>query len=168
MPKPAYACASCGRYGPFSNSQKKQGASRRCTACVAGRPYASFTCSTCGRKFQDQNALSQHEQTHRSRDYPCPGCGKMYRGMTDTARHFESGVCEACPGKDNARRAMYGLVSSQQGGSSFLTSSQGTLQLTHNGELSSGYSETENLYCCPACGKTFFNLSGVCRSAAQT
>lgn len=162
MGKHTYPCSMCGRDGPFSGNQKRMGPTRRCTVCV-GNPYNTFSCQTCGRKFQSRNDLEQHQQTHIARQYACPGCGKMYRGMTDTTKHFESGACEACKGPQNARKALYNLVSSQPGGRNFLANDPGMLRLTHNGELSSGggYTEQGNLYKCPACGKGFYNLSGM-------
>ena len=83
----------------------------------------------------------------------------MYRGMTDTAAHFESGSCVACRGTDNARRAAYQLVAAAQGGRQFLANQQ--LLLTHNGELTGGYNAGGTNYNCPACGKTFSLLTSL-------
>ena len=60
----------------------------------------------------------------------------MYRGMTDTASHFESGACDGCRGESNARRAAYDLVQNQSNGRSFLTS---PLLLTDGGGGGGGY-----------------------------
>lgn len=75
----------------------------------------------------------------------------MYRGMTDTMGHFDSGACGACKGQENARRAAYQLVSGQQGGGAFLS---GPLLLTHSGDQGGGYTGT-NDYHCPGCQKRF-------------
>ena len=151
-------CCTCGSYGPFSNNQKrKRAAGRRCYDCSSGGYDTSFTCDKCGKPFRDQNALVQHERTHRPRNFPCPGCGNMYRGMTDTAAHFESGACAACEGQDNARRAAYRIVSNQQGGGSFLIA---PLLLTHDGGQGGGYTGT-NDYHCPGCQKPFSLLTSL-------
>ena len=75
-------CIECGNDGPFSNNQRRKGAGRRCMDCVnGGYQEEYFRCGTCGMGFRDQNALEQHQFKHRERSFPCPGCGKMYRGM---------------------------------------------------------------------------------------
>lgn len=127
-----------------------------------GRDDYYYECEECGQTFHDQNALDQHRYTHRARSFPCPGCGKMYRGMTDAAMHFESGSCDSCRGKDNARRAAYQLVANQRGGSNFLARPQ---LLTFNGsgfsDSGGGYSDVEPNYKCSACGRHFHQLSSL-------
>lgn len=70
--------------------------------------------------------------------------------------HFESGSCNACRGKDAARRAAYDLVANQPGGSRFLTNPR---MLTYDGQVGGGYSDSGHNYQCHACGKTFGQLS---------
>lgn len=153
----SYACCACGSYGPFSRNQKSKGASRRCYDCSSGGGYDLYACGECGKRMRDQNALDQHKRTHRPRNFPCPGCGSMYRGMTDTMSHIESGACGACKGQENARRAAYKLVSGQQGGGAFLT---GPLLLTHSGDQGGGYTGT-NDYHCPGCKKRFSTVTSL-------
>ena len=158
----AHPCASCGRFGPFSGNQKSKGATRRCTHCVTGGASHDYVCAECRKSFRDQNALDGHMKTHTARSFPCPGCAKMYRGLVDTTRHFESGACDACRGETNARRAAYALVSGQQGGANFLTAAPKLLTLSSGGELqSSGYSADGPNYRCPGCNKTFGALSAL-------
>lgn len=157
-----FPCAKCGGLGPFSSNQKTKGVSRRCTNCVGGGASSAFKCRTCDQAFRDQNALNEHSKTHRERNFPCPGCKKMYRGMADTASHFESGGCSACRGKSNARKAAYQLVAGQQGGSNFLANDTKLLTMSADGGVQAGgYSEKGPNYCCPACRRKFKDLSGL-------
>lgn len=155
-------CADCGldrTRASFSKRQLRLPAPR-CSDCVQG-PVGSFVCTECGQSFRDQNSLEQHQHKHRERNFPCPGCGKRYRGMTDAAMHFESGSCEACRGQDNARRAAHQLVLSQPGGRNFLASRP--LMLDYNGQGSGdNYEYTGNQdYECAACHRRFSLLSSL-------
>eukprot|EP00961_Rhodomonas_salina_P131068 1764389-Rhodomonas_salina.1 len=107
-----FPCSACGQYGQFSNNQKSKGALRRCVDCVNG----IVRCAECDKVFCDERALRQHlnSGTHRQRDFPCPGCSRKFRGMTDTALHFESGSCPSCRGEANAKRAAYELIANQR------------------------------------------------------
>ena len=135
------SCSTCGSAGPFSKNQKRQGVNRRCVSCIS------------------QNAYEQHARTHQERNFPCPGCGKLYRGMTDGALHFESGACTACKGADNARKVAYDFLSNQKGSHHFLTA---PLMLTNcAGSTSGGYTTENPNYRCPTCNKTFMMLSGL-------
>ena len=109
----SHTCRQCGADGPFTRTQKSKGNNRRCIHCV-GADEEAVSCPTCHREFMDMHSYSMHQKTHQDRIFPCPGCGKQYRGMTDTAIHFESGACVSCRGKDDARRAAYNLVQGQK------------------------------------------------------
>jgi len=156
-----YACAQCGSYGPFSSNQKTKGANRRCTDCVTGGVSTAFECRDCRRTFRDENALGQHAATHRPRSFPCPGCGRKYRGLTDTAAHFESGSCTSCLGEENARRAAFDLVAGQRGGRSFLASAPLMLEDGPGSGGGGGYSYDGPNFKCAACGKLFSKLASL-------
>lgn len=159
-----YYCSDCGcdrARRDFSTRQLKK-EYPRCYDCTQGGDSSygqetfAFECPECSKRFADANSLAQHRHTHRARSFPCPGCGELYRGMTDAAMHFESGSCNACRGKDAARRAAYDLVANQPGGSRFLTNPR---MLTYDGQVGGGYSDSGHNYQCHACGKTFGQLS---------
>ena len=153
-------CAQCGdeRWkDEFSVTQWRKGDGvSRCEDCVAGG--VAVCCDECGKPFRDANALLQHKRTHQPKSFACPGCSKMYRGLTDTALHFESGSCSACHGQDNARRAAYQLVTQQKGGASFLVN---PLMIADGGGAAGGYTDAGPNYCCPSCHKTFRQLSAL-------
>jgi len=122
-------CDGCNADCPrrdFSKGQLRKPYPRcyDCTQGTAGQKraldYDVYECNECGRQFSDENALAQHRHTHRARSFPCPGCGQLYRGMTDAASHFESGGCSACRDKEQARRVAYERVAQTAGSSNFL------------------------------------------------
>lgn len=100
----------------------------------------------------------------RTRDIPCPACGKMYASMSATASHFESGSCPHCPGAEAAGRAAYAFARQreQQSGMRFTTGQQ---LLTFNGDGSQdfgyGYQHGAKNYACPSCGKGFAKMQGM-------
>jgi hypothetical protein len=164
-------CAQCGNYKykcDFSTNQWRKGDGQsRCEDCVSARRQTTVFCDECGGQFPDENSLRQHKRTHQPRTFACPGCNRMYRGLTDTALHFESGSCAGCKGQENARRAAYQLVAQQaKGGSNFLTN---PLMLTDGGSASvGGYSKEGPNYRCPSCGKTFRLVSALMQHQQST
>jgi len=160
-------CDGCNADCPrrdFSKGQLRKPYPRcyDCTQGTAGQKraldYDVYECNECGRQFSDENALAQHRHTHRARSFPCPGCGQLYRGMTDAASHFESGGCSACRDKEQARRVAYERVAQTAGSSNFLVNPH---MLTHNGESGGGYSAGGANYVCHACKRTFSLLASL-------
>lgn len=132
-----------------------------------------YECSDCGRTFNCQNDLNQHARTHVPRTVACPGCGGMYRSMTDTALHFETGYCTGCPGRENARKAAYDLVRQRSGADQFLSNPR---MLTYDGEPRGGWQSGDKNYRCPSCSREFEALGSLmqhqenraqCRSGAS-
>ena len=160
-------CAQCYVEQPksaFSWSQWRKGdGGSRCEDCVSGG--AGWRCDECGKPFRDHNALQMHKRKHQPRTFPCPGCNKLYRGLTDTALHFESGSCAACKGQDNARRAAYQLVTQQRGGANFLVN---PLMLTDGSGNTGGYTEEGPNYRCPSCKKSFRFFSALMQHLQST
>lgn len=160
-------CAQCGDFSfkaAFSTSQWRKGIGEsRCEDCV-GATQTLVSCDECGKWLPDDNALKMHKRKHQERTFACPGCDKMYRGLTDTALHFESGSCTACKGQDNARRAAYQLVAQRKGGANFLTN---PLMLT-DGDGGGGYSEEGPNYRCPSCPRTFKLVSALMQHQQST
>ena len=164
MPRECAQCCDFLYKCDFSASQWRKGDGvSRCEDCVSGG--ASVRCDECGKSFCNDNALRQHKRTHQPRAFACPGCNKMYRGLTDTALHFESGSCAACMGQDNARRAAYQLVSQQKGGTNFLTN---PLMITDGGAAQGGYTDEGPNYQCPSCHKRFRHLSALMQHQQST
>jgi hypothetical protein len=161
-------CAECGvnfYKASFSLSQWRKGdGESRCQECV-GESQTVVSCDECGKWLPDDNALKMHKRTHQARTFACPGCSKMYRGLTDTALHFESGSCAACKGQKNARRAAYQLVAQQKGGANFLTN---PLMLTYGDGGGGGYSDEGPNYRCPSCPRTFKLVSALMQHQQST
>jgi DNA-directed RNA polymerase subunit RPC12/RpoP len=92
-----------------------------------------YTCETCGRSFDNHNALNGHKKSHTQKKVPCPDCGKLYIEGTGLSVHrkvkhgveserqrgrngapqpgskFERVACETCGSvmrKDNLPRHM--------------------------------------------------------------
>jgi hypothetical protein len=98
------------------------------TSIIRGRAKHSFSDTTSDsygelallfenpRRHTDKGYHRRDESVHesspprRQRDVACPGCGKTYFTMGDSAQHFESGSCPSCPGAANARKTMYTLL----------------------------------------------------------
>jgi len=162
---PRRECAECGCtrvQGDFSTTQWRKGRGEsRCQDCVTPAGDGR-TCGHCGQKFRDDNALQMHARTHQERRFGCPGCGKKYRGLTDTALHFESGACSACKGKNNARRAAYDIVSQQPGGSNFI------VQRITDGERSGAWTPDGHNFKCPSCKKKFGTVSALMQHQQST
>ena len=128
-----------------------------------------------GAGYHERAELDRREQRDRSRSpppanvrprersVPCPGCGKMHYTMGDTAQHFESGRCSACPGQDNARRAAYAYARGTNLNNAFFTNA--TPMLTFNGagaqDYSNDYQHDGTNYRCPACQRSFRMLSAL-------
>eukprot|EP00967_Tisochrysis_lutea_P094708 scaffold137776_cov28-Tisochrysis_lutea.AAC.1 len=117
----------------------------------------------CGYHTRDQEPAAQ---SRRSRDVPCPGCGKRYFDIVGTAQHFESGCCPACPGRENAGRQMYALARQREangGAEGMFTNSQKMLTFDQYGERdwSDGYVGGGNNYHCPTCGRQFATLNSM-------
>jgi len=98
--------------------------------------------------------------------HPCPGCGKLSRGASGTAGHFESGACPSCPGRDAALQAAYGQVRRLEAGAGqqgMFTSAQlaltDTYRLDQYGNLqqdwTAGYDHGGDNYKCPGCARVF-------------
>lgn len=115
-------------------------------------------CAGCTRLFVDQNAMRQHAQVHAAADTPCPGCGRLYRGVTNAVLHFETGYCSGCPGRENARRAAYDFASAQETTRQFLTQ---PLMLTYDDGPTGGFQAEAENYKCPACTRTFNALGSL-------
>ena len=164
MPRRCGQCGQvCGRT-EFSSSQWRKGEGlSRCEECVAG--LNPVRCDECGKSFRDANALQQHKRTHQPRNFACPGCNRMYRDLTGTALHFESGQCSACRGPDNARRAAYELVAQQSGGRNFLAN---PLMITDGGETAGGFTADGPNYRCPSCQRTFRFVSALMQHQQST
>ena len=164
MPRRCGQCSQvCGR-SEFSSSQWRKGEGlSRCEVCVAG--LNPVRCDECGKSFRDANALQQHKRTHQPRNFACPGCNRMYRDLTGTALHFESGQCSACRGPDNARRAAYELVAQQSGGRNFLAN---PLMITNGGETAGGFTADGPNYRCPSCQRTFRFVSALMQHQQST
>lgn len=107
-------------------------------------------CDTCGRDFKSANNLAQHAQTHRPKKTPCPGCGQLYRSWTDASLHFETGRCPSCPGRTEARKKMYDLVSAS--GTGFVSR---PLMIGNGGRMEGGYDEDSENYACKVCDRGF-------------
>ena len=144
------------RYSFSDNQWRKGNGLSRCVDCVCDGP--GWACDDCAKTFPDENALRMHKRTHQARDFPCPGCNKLYRGLTDTAMHFESGNCSSCRGVENARRAAYQLCMQQPGGANFLTN---PLMITDGGGAGGGYTDEGPNYKCNHCHKQFKFLSSL-------
>lgn len=97
----------------------------------------------------------------RQRTVACPGCGRMHYTMGDTAQHFESGSCSACPDQEKARRNAYALIRQREyeSGHQGICTSGGPALLTFNGDGSQdwaqGYESGGWNYHCPGCRKGF-------------
>ncbi|KAH9810022.1 hypothetical protein DFH28DRAFT_1085871 [Melampsora americana] len=56
-------------------------------------PVKKYTCQTCGRAFQRQTTLTQHQITHTGeRPYACPiaGCDKAFTTASNAKRHAKT------------------------------------------------------------------------------
>jgi hypothetical protein len=162
---PLRECAECGCMRDqcdFSATQWRKGRGEsRCQDCVVPEGDGR-TCRKCRQKFRDDNALEIHKRTHQERRFGCPGCGKKYRGLTDTALHFESGACSACKGKDKARRATYDIVSQQPGGSNFL------VQRITDGERGGAWTPDGHNFKCRKCEKKFGTVGALMQHQQST
>ena len=121
-----------------------------------------------GTGYHERAELERRQQAaQRERTVACPGCGKLHYTMGDTAQHFESGRCSACPGQDNARRAAFGFVRQQEhrAGAQGAFTNGGQQMLTFNGagqqDYTAGYESGGYNYNCPGCGKQFRLLSAL-------
>jgi predicted nucleic acid-binding Zn ribbon protein len=157
-------CADCGcyrdRYDFSCNQWRKGPGSSRCPDCLDGTgshsraPVYSYQCSECYREFDSQNELKMHMQVHRPRSFSCPVCGDTrFRSGANAVQHVESGSCNGCQGKDNARQQIYNFASQQRSFQPFLN---GVPMLT-NGNRSSSVPDLP--YGCPDCAKNFRQLS---------
>jgi hypothetical protein len=99
----------------------------------------------------------------QERTVPCPGCGRMFKVMSSVAGHFESGSCQACPGRDAARQAVYGFVRKQEQHTGRYGALTGNTLLTWSGQAdyTAGYDADGQNYECPGCRKAFRTLQGL-------
>lgn len=114
-------------------------------------------CETCSRDFRHENDLAQHRQVHLPRNVKCPGCSRFYKRPADVAVHVETGYCNGCPGKENARRFAYDLVRTRGGQDSLIN----PVSITDGGGSSGGYQENGMNYQCSTCGKQFKALGSL-------
>ena len=120
--------------------------------------------SAGAKGYQRVQQQQQQPPAKRSRDVSCPGCGRCYYTMGDTAQHFESGRCSACPGQENAREQMYKFARQREqaaGTNGFFTNHQAMLTFNGAGEDVSGYQPGGKNYHCPGCQKGFTTVGGM-------
>lgn len=107
-------------------------------------------CAICDRIFSSANGLFQHNKTHVPRTVSCPICGvQKFRNAANAVAHVESGYCNGCRGKDNARNQIYQFVSKNAPGL--------RVPMIENGQGISGVPERP--YKCTRCEKCFTTLS---------
>ena len=120
--------------------------------------HRTHECSDCGRYFRNAHDLKQHRQVHRPRTVPCPVCGQLYKSSTDAVLHIETGYCHGCRGRDNARRAVYGMVSQH---AAHLTSrGQQMLEYGSSGG-GTGWQASGANYRCQGCHREFHSLGSL-------
>jgi len=80
-------------------------------------------CKICEQTFYDlhgnynhvENMRKQHMKKHDARDIPCPiARDKFFKSPADAVKHVESGTCEMCKGKENARMAIFDFLKSKR------------------------------------------------------
>lgn len=121
---------------------------------------------TGGGYHRTQDAPAHESTAPRQRNVACPGCGKRYFTMGDSAQHFESGHCSSCPGMDNARKTMYSFARQKEsaaGADGMFTSGQRLLAFGGDGELdwTAGYVNGGKNYHCPSCSKAFVTMNSM-------
>lgn len=77
-------------YSPFAASSRSSVTS---VSTVSEQPIKKHRCQICGRAFQRQTTLSQHQITHTGeRPYACPvsGCDKAFTTASNAKRHAKT------------------------------------------------------------------------------
>lgn len=181
-------CAECGewceKYEFSSNQWRKGEYVSKCSDCVSAKQqpvqcphcYGTFssqnalemhlikcqpTCYECGRTFRRKHDLDQHMKVHRAKNVSCPVCGvQRFASGADAVAHVESGYCDGCQGKDNARRQIYGFARAKA--PHFLTDVP-LIEDIRDGS----FQVPDKAYRC-GCGRTFRDLSSMMNHQADS
>jgi len=162
----AVPCPDCGKVFRSGNTKNKNRAAMK-------QHYAdvhedmSVECPKCDRVFDyfpnkkgNQNSLEEHMQVHKPRTVSCPVCGDTrFRSGANATQHVESGACPKCPGKDEAREAIYGFIASRPETQRMLKEVP-RLEY-HGGSRRVTQDVPEYPYQCNLCQKTFKHVSSL-------
>lgn len=77
----------------LSREPSSSSASPSVSSSQSPPPVKKYTCQTCGRAFQRQTTLTQHQITHTGeRPYACPiaGCEKAFTTASNAKRHAKT------------------------------------------------------------------------------
>jgi len=96
----------------------------------------------------------------------CPVCGEeRFKSGACVAQHVESGTCPNCPGKENARKAIFGFIRKNSAASNALLD-RNLLMLEDEIDLDGGGSGwtgavPDKPYECRQCSKYFKDVSSL-------
>merc|ERR1712106_664629 len=134
---------------------------------------SAMDCKVCGKRFDHpsgnhkhiHNMLVQHMQVHKPRTVSCPLCKEQrFRSATNAVQHVESGACNGCKGKDNARENIYKFIGSNNASRSLLAHRPA---LDYDGR-SAGGRVPDLPYECRACGRKYKQVSSLMQHQEYT
>lgn len=118
-------------------------------------------CRLCALTFDDANSLRMHLNVHRVRNFPCPGCNKMYASPSGVIAHLESGTCRLLTGFRNPRLVVFDLCKALGGVSSLVRAVGGGKLAGYQGTIGESYVESGRNYRCLFCRHSFDTLEGL-------
>ena len=97
-----------------------------------------------------------HSQVHRPKHFTCPVCGGgQFGSPANAVQHVESGFCQGCRGKDNARNQIFRFASNLNQMQPYVTQ---RYMMIENGQTPL-VDPPSHPYHCPRCSRDFVNLS---------